>query len=1157
LTTPDKPIQEQVNRALNIFRDPFRDFIVRRLRSVRGRKPADVIIPSLRGQAYDSALSASARGDDVRDMFDVGNFYFIVRDNWRDLFADDFQNDRSVLSALSQIGNIRNAASHSQYGRDVRRETAMSRISDMADILKTINAADAQAAVQEIWDALDKMRVSTPAPAPDPSPAAAPSASQPAATPSATQPAADDTTKPAAAETPKPAARRNGKRPPLKAWREVIQPREDVIGGDSSQSRFAASLSAVHSGRAGDDYANPFDFFRRTYVTDGIAALLVNALKRLSGNGGEPVIQTKTVFGGGKTHSLIALYHLISSGNDLISLRPDADEEYQRVSADIREIIRKAGLNPDDGIPGKVAVIDCNEITYTTEETTPNDDPLNTLWGVIAYQLGGQSAYDIIGSAARGWTAPGTAELRRLFEAVSPCVILIDELVAYARNIPNDDDKLGKFYSFVHYLTEAARQSEGVALVITLPETATEAGTAVGGEALDLINKLTVLDNIAARVEAVWHPLEARETFEVIRRRLFEDAIDEAERDRVCGAFADMYRQRRADYPPEAAEARYRERLRQCYPVHPEFFDRVFSDWSADPRFHRTRGALRVMASAISRLYARQDSSPLIMPADAPLSNRVVSDQFVSLLDDNWGPALEEIDSDNGKLDAIDAQDSAFREIGGASRRLARAIFLGSKPGRAARGIDREHVNLAAVRPYEGAATYRDALSRMVGDLYFLYEEEGRFFFHNEENLNRLAADRAREMTESQVQDAISELLKNAVPHRRRAAVEVCPANPAAVPDADVARLVILPPSKAIPSRRTEDGGDRDAGAFALDILLNARADAPRIRKNALLFLTARRDDVRDVERKTRVFLAWQSIVNAPVQILNIAGARRRLATDNMNAARNAMDAALKNAYVRILAPEQPDGGIGDFELAEHRIPPSGSGEIIESAFAILEREELLLTSITPRSLLGGINQTIWLEEHDHIAISALWDSLANYVHAPFRLANIDVLIAAIAKGVEQSLFGYAPRPKDADGTHYPNLVMGETPPASQDGFIVRQEMARLVLDERKPEPRPDPTQPTDIYNPPGPTILTPPEGIVPKPDLPTQITITKTLDAPNYITDLAMISGEIVRNLFAAGEGVEITIQITAKKPSGFPEQTTRPTRENSEQLGLDYKER
>ena len=355
---------------------------------------------------------------------------------------------------------------------------------------------------------------------------------------------------------------------------------------------------------------------------------------------------------------------------------------------------------------------------------------------------------------------------------------------------------------------------------------------------------------------------------------------------------------------------------------------------------------------------------------------------------------------------------------------------------------------------------------------------------------------------------------------------------------------------------KTEEGGDRDAGAFALDILLNARADAPRIRKNALLFLTARRDDVRDVERKTRVFLAWESIINAPVQILNLTVARRRLAKDNMDAAKNAVDAALKNAYVRILAPEQPDGGIAEFHLAEHRIPPSGSGEIIESAFAILEREELLLNAITPRSLLGGINQTIWRKEDDHIAISALWDALANYVHAPFRLADVDVLIAAITKGVEQSLIGYAPRPEDISGELYPGLVMGETTPVSQDGFIIRPEMARMVIEEREPEPTPAPPQPP-FRDPtgtgPGPG---PEPGSEPEPELPTQITAAKTLDDPSYITDLAMISGEIVRNLFDAGESVEITIQTTAKKPNGFSEQTTRPARENSVQLGLDYKE-
>ena len=1154
MTTPDKPIQEQVNRALNIFRDPFRDFVVRRLRTVRGRKPADVIIPALRGQAYDSALSARARGDDVRNMFDVGNFYFIVRDNWRDLFADDFQNDRSVLSALSQIGNIRNAASHSQYGRDVRRETAMSRISDMSDILKTINAADAQAAVQEIWDDLDKMRVATPAPAPDPSPAAAPGASQPAA--------------PADASAPKPAAgrsgRRNGGRPPLKAWREVIQPREDVIGGDSSQSRFAASLSDVYAGRADWDYADPFAFFLRTYLTGGIETLLVNALKRLSGGGGEPVIQTKTVFGGGKTHSLIALYHLVDSGDALINpgedlLDPDANAEKRRVSGEIREIIRKAGLNPEDGIPGKVAVIDCNEITATTTEKTHAGDPLNTIWGVIAYQLGGQSAYDIIGDAARGWTAPGTAELRRLFDAVSPCVILIDELVAYARNIPNDDMR-GVFQSFVHYLTEAARQSDRVALVMTVPESEIEAGSATGRDALEMINAQASLEHTSARLEAVWHPLDVSETFEVIRRRLFDDKIDEAERDRVCDAFADMYRQRRAEYPPEASEARYRERLRQCYPIHPEFFDRVFDDWSSDPRFQRTRGVLRVMAAAISRLYARNDPSPLIMPGDAPLYDVAVSQQFNYLLGDNWGPALQEIDSDGGKLEEIDRQVRTFSEIGGASRRLARAIFFGSKPG-AVVGATRDRINLAVVRPGEGAAVYGDALGRMTGSLYYLYEREGRRYFHNEENLNRLAADRAREMTESQVHKQIFDLLNSAVPSPRRRAVALCPPDSAAIPDDPRARLVVLPPDKTIPSRETERTGDGNAETFALDVLQYRGKDIPRIRKNALIFLAARRDDVRDLDRKTREFLAWQSIVSPAVSALNLTDERRRQATLSMSAAKNAMDASLQNAYVHVLAPEQPDGAVAEFHLAPHRTAPSGAGEIIEAAFQLLTREELLLNAIVPRSLLNGVDGGIWRKEDDHIAISEIWNSLSQYVHAPFRLANVDVLINAITEGVQQSLFGYAPR-EGAGGELYPDLIMGGLAAVSQDGLIVRKEMARMVIDERdrqtRDQPKPtDPTQPADINDPPGPTTITPPKVDVPERKPPTRITVTKALDAANHSDALAMISREIVQILFDAGEAVDVTIEITASNPDGFPERTTRPAKGNSDLLDLKYEER
>ena len=157
----------------------------------------------------------------------------------------------------------------------------------------------------------------------------------------------------------------------------------------------------MHDGRANaTEYGNPVSFFNHTYITPGIRTLLVNTLKRLAGTGGDPVIQTKTGFGGGKTHSLIALYHLVNDAGALVNASDEADS--RRTSAEIRAMMEEAGLAPGDDFRAKVAVLDGTHLSPTdptvTEET---GDPLNTLWGQMAYQLGGQDAYEIVGAAAR------------------------------------------------------------------------------------------------------------------------------------------------------------------------------------------------------------------------------------------------------------------------------------------------------------------------------------------------------------------------------------------------------------------------------------------------------------------------------------------------------------------------------------------------------------------------------------------------------------------------------------------------------------------------------------------------------------------------------------------------------------------------------------
>ena len=98
----------------------------------------------------------------------------------------------------------------------------------------------------------------------------------------------------------------------LQPWREVVTPHADVASGRYQQAEFAADLGQVHQGEGSDEYRDPGEFFRRTFLTESLKRLLAGGAQRLAGKGGDPVVQLQTNFGGGKTHSMLALYHLFS-----------------------------------------------------------------------------------------------------------------------------------------------------------------------------------------------------------------------------------------------------------------------------------------------------------------------------------------------------------------------------------------------------------------------------------------------------------------------------------------------------------------------------------------------------------------------------------------------------------------------------------------------------------------------------------------------------------------------------------------------------------------------------------------------------------------------------------------------------------------------------
>ena len=237
----------------------------------------------------------------------------------------------------------------------------------------------------------------------------------------------------------------------LRSWREVARPHPDVAAGRYRQAEFAADLSQVARGQADAEYQDPIEFFARTYFTEGMRGLMIQAFLRITGQGGEPVIQLKTAFGGGKTHSLLALYHLLRG-----RAPPD------RLQG-VPELLGDAGIEQPPS--ARVAVLVGTAINPTRERRPPNLQgiTIRTLWGEIAAQLAEQTGdpkvYDSVRAADRKGVPPGSDALRALFDACGPCLILIDELVAYARKIYGVEGlPAGSFdaiQTFIQELTES------------------------------------------------------------------------------------------------------------------------------------------------------------------------------------------------------------------------------------------------------------------------------------------------------------------------------------------------------------------------------------------------------------------------------------------------------------------------------------------------------------------------------------------------------------------------------------------------------------------------------------------------------------------------------------------------------------------------------
>jgi len=932
----------------------------------------------------------------------------------------------------------------------------------------------------------------------------------------------------------------------LKPWREVVTPHSDIVKGTYQQAEFAADLWQVYQNEGSDEYKHPTEFFRRTFITEGLKGLLLGALQRLAGKGGNPVVELQTNFGGGKTHSMLANWHLFSGTppSELLGVEDLVKESGVSVATDVHR-----------------AVLVGTKISPGQTHKKPDGTVVRTLWGELAWQLGGKVGYQMVKDDDQKGTNPGDT-LKDLFNKFAPCLILIDEWVAYARQL-RDDVSLpaGTFdtqFTFAQALTEAAKAAKRTMLVVSVPESNNEIGGEFGKVALER------LKNAIGRVESPWHPARPDESFEIVRRRLFEPMTGDQfiARDAVAKAFSELYGSQHQEFPLDCREASYERRIKMAYPIHPELFDRLHNDWSTLDKFQRTRGVLRLMAAVIHSLWDRQDGNLLIMPATIPIDDPKVQDELTRYLEDPWVPIIEkDVDGPNSLPLAVDRETPNLGRYS-ACRRVARTIYMGSAPIQKAanRGIEDRQVKLGCVQPGEAVATFGDALRRLTDRATFLYVDGKRYWYSTQPTVTRLAEDRASQRHEDDVNEEISRRLREEA-RSRDAFSKVHACCPGAdVPDETTARLVVLGPEYPHTARAPNSAARKEAAN-----VLESRGSSPRSYRNTLVFLAADVNRLKELQHAVRQFLAWDSIWDDR-ETLNLDPFQTKQAETKRNSADETVDARIPEAFQWLIVPGQSDPK-GDIEWTEIRL--QGQDSLAARAAKKLRNEELLMVELGDVRLRHELDRVpLW--RGNHVGVKQLAADMAKYLYLP-RLKDDEVLLEAIREGVarltwESETFAYADG-WDEQKQRYKGLKAGH-PGAhilvNADSLLVKPDVANCQLEAdlaKKAGGAGSSGGSVGAANGGGTTTVTEigetgegagtDDEVVEGPPRPRRFYGSVTLDSVRLGRDASRVAEEVVQHLSTiVGGEVEVTLEIHAQIPEGASPEVVRTITENCRTL-------
>ena len=348
---------------------------------------------------------------------------------------------------------------------------------------------------------------------------------------------------------------------------DTCVPRDEILSGDLSLDLFAAKLRLVVEGTAPQVYQDANKFFANTFATDGIKTLIREVFSRLmKQSAGAGVVRLETSFGGGKTHDEIALWHICKQGREILGL-----ERFTDIS-----------VIPDR--PLQVAAIDGRDLD-PEQGVYHSDSGLTTytLWGEIAYQIGGIAGYQLLQGSDKSGVSPGTSVLERLTGG-QPTVIILDEIARYLRSAKakqiGRSDLAKQVVAFLFSLMDLAAACDNLVLVYSLASTA----DTFAEETAELQETMRA----SARQERVLNPSTDIEIYNIVKQRVFAKFSEEAAQ-KAASEYLVAYRNCRVNLPDGCKDASYSKAIAQTYPFHPELFNLLTKKIPSIPEFPKRR----------------------------------------------------------------------------------------------------------------------------------------------------------------------------------------------------------------------------------------------------------------------------------------------------------------------------------------------------------------------------------------------------------------------------------------------------------------------------------------------------------------------------------------------------------------------------------------